>query len=253
MMYLIIYHGKKDDTRDPCSVCHEKMPLWNIVTTRCGHTFCQECFGTWTLEQRKDTCPLCRQICTGAAKETQDTFQFFRQNAIWPVFVFLFQCIYGLVSLNGDKDCKFLDYTCFFTVMSAMIQYLYFNGTDNGKFNAFGVSVNQAINVYDFQMYSIIAATLFPKFAFLWSALTALLIYQELPKLQIGRFVYICSVFLTSAVVPALMRVSAERLIPLTSWLVEPHAVPNGACVLAQACATYAALLLTYIASSINI
>jgi len=172
---------------------------------------------------------------------------------MWPVFVFLLQCIYGCVSPNGDKDCELLDYICFFTVMSAMILYLYFIGTDNGKLNAFGVSVNQAINVYDFQMCSLIAATLFPKFACLWSALMALLIYQDLPKLQIGRFVYICSVFLTAAVVPALMRVSAERLLPLILWLVEPHAVPYGACVLAQACATCAALLLTYLASSIDI
>jgi len=112
------------------------------------------------------------------------------------------------------------------------------------------VSVNKAItiNVYHFQMCSIITATLFPKFAFLWSAMMAILIYRDLPKLQIGRFVYICSVFLTAAVVPALMQVITEKLLPLTSWLLVPYAP----CVLAQACATFAILLLTYIAFRIQ-
>jgi len=240
------YRNKNEP--DPCPICQEKIPLFESVTTRCDHTFCQTCFGEWTL--RSDTCPLCREICTGTEEEKRDTFLFFKQNSMWPVFIFLLDYLYCNVNPNGGKDSELFSLLCFFTVLSALFQYMYFIGTDNGKFNAFAKNITEgiAIEVYYLQLCSIITAALFPKFAFLWSAMIALRLYQDIPKLQIGRFVYICSLFLTAARVPALMQVIAEKFLPLTSWLLVPHAAPSAPCVLAQACATFAILLWTYIA-----
>ena len=42
-----------------CTICLEKIKITEIVTTRCGHWFCKECFWRWTKENNK--CPNCRE------------------------------------------------------------------------------------------------------------------------------------------------------------------------------------------------
>jgi hypothetical protein len=232
---------------DPCPICQEDIDRLNHVRTRCDHTFCHTCFREWT--SRSDTCPLCRATCVETPEEQRETFLFFRQNSMWPVFIFILDVLFSKVKPNGGTDSGLISLLCFINFISALFQYVYFTRTDNGKFNAFAKNITEgkAIEVYYLQLCSIITATLFPKFAFLWSAFIAIRLYQDMPKLQIGRFVFICSVFLTAARVPALMQVITEKFLPLTSWLLVPHAAPSAPCVLAQACATVAFLLWTYI------
>ena len=39
----------------------EENPYGKVVTTRCNHQFCQECFWTWT--KKNNSCPYCRSNC----------------------------------------------------------------------------------------------------------------------------------------------------------------------------------------------
>tara|TARA_Y100000741_G_C18229091_1_gene549073 strand:- start:147 stop:1418 length:1272 start_codon:yes stop_codon:yes gene_type:complete len=42
-----------------CTICLEKIKVTEIVTTRCGHWFCKDCFWKWTKQDNK--CPNCRE------------------------------------------------------------------------------------------------------------------------------------------------------------------------------------------------
>ena len=42
-----------------CTICLDKIKVTEIVTTRCGHWFCKECFWKWTKQNNK--CPNCRE------------------------------------------------------------------------------------------------------------------------------------------------------------------------------------------------
>lgn len=42
-----------------CTICLEKIKITEVVTTRCGHWFCKECFWKWTKQNNK--CPNCRE------------------------------------------------------------------------------------------------------------------------------------------------------------------------------------------------
>jgi len=238
--------------KDPCPICHDPVRLYNSVETRCGHTFCKTCFREWTL--LSDTCPLCRARCVETPEQARERVLFFTENITWPVFTFLLDCVYRKVNPNGGKDSELFSLLCLFTMMYALFQYTYFVQTENGKFNALAKNITKefAINVYYLQHCSIIAATLFPKFAFLWSAMIAIRLCQDMPKLQTDRFVYICSLFLTAARVPALMQVITEKFLPLTSWLLVPYAAPSAPCVLAQACATAALFHWSYCAHTLH-
>ena len=43
-----------------CPICLEL--LFAPMTLNCSHTFCQQCIGKWRDEQKKTTCPECRQV-----------------------------------------------------------------------------------------------------------------------------------------------------------------------------------------------
>ena len=38
------------------------------VLSKCGHTFCRECVDAWTVDQRKNSCPVCRTEITEVAE-----------------------------------------------------------------------------------------------------------------------------------------------------------------------------------------
>jgi hypothetical protein len=42
-----------------CTICLEKIQVTDVVTTRCGHWFCKDCFWKWTKQNNK--CPNCRE------------------------------------------------------------------------------------------------------------------------------------------------------------------------------------------------
>jgi hypothetical protein len=42
-----------------CTICLDKIKVTDIVTTRCGHWFCKDCFWKWTKQNNK--CPNCRE------------------------------------------------------------------------------------------------------------------------------------------------------------------------------------------------
>ena len=43
-----------------CSICYEEMNITDVATLPCGHQYHKQCVGSWMLEVRKTTCPLCR-------------------------------------------------------------------------------------------------------------------------------------------------------------------------------------------------
>lgn len=49
---------KKNNKVASCTICMEEIPYDEVVTTRCKHQFCQECFWTWT--KKNNSCPNCR-------------------------------------------------------------------------------------------------------------------------------------------------------------------------------------------------
>ena len=46
-----------------CSICMRFGPAITIVTTQCGHEFCDECLHRWL--DTRDTCPYCRSVLVG--------------------------------------------------------------------------------------------------------------------------------------------------------------------------------------------
>jgi hypothetical protein len=57
------------DTRE-CGICYNEFGIDKIVNTRCGHTFCNECFFRWM--KGNVTCALCRKDFTSWIRHSQD-------------------------------------------------------------------------------------------------------------------------------------------------------------------------------------
>ena len=53
-----------------CGICYNKIGIDKIVNTRCGHTFCNECFFRWM--KGNVTCALCRKDFTSWRRHSQD-------------------------------------------------------------------------------------------------------------------------------------------------------------------------------------
>ena len=47
-------------TSENCPICMETLGKTNIVTTRCGHQLCVECFSKNLIEAKSNKCPVCR-------------------------------------------------------------------------------------------------------------------------------------------------------------------------------------------------
>lgn len=54
----IISSKKKVAKDDCCGVCSETKVDWK---TNCGHLYCEKCAKKWFEEQKKTSCPMCRQ------------------------------------------------------------------------------------------------------------------------------------------------------------------------------------------------
>ena len=53
-----------------CGICYNKIGIDKIVNTRCGHTFCNDCFFRWM--KGNVTCALCRKNFTSWRRHSQD-------------------------------------------------------------------------------------------------------------------------------------------------------------------------------------
>ena len=58
-----------DEERE-CGICYNKIGIDKIVNTRCGHTFCNDCFFRWM--KGNVTCALCRKNFTSWRRHSQD-------------------------------------------------------------------------------------------------------------------------------------------------------------------------------------
>ena len=58
----------KEETHNKieCPLCITRVPKENCYTTDCGHTFCNDCIGTWKQQcfnkATDATCPICREV-----------------------------------------------------------------------------------------------------------------------------------------------------------------------------------------------
>ena len=57
------------ETRE-CGICYNEFNIDKIVNTRCGHTFCNDCFFRWM--KGNVTCALCRKNFTSWRRHSQD-------------------------------------------------------------------------------------------------------------------------------------------------------------------------------------
>ena len=53
-----------------CGICYNKIGIDKIVNTRCGHTFCNDCFFRWM--KGNVTCALCRKNFTSWRRHSND-------------------------------------------------------------------------------------------------------------------------------------------------------------------------------------
>ncbi len=53
-----------------CTICYNKFDIDNIVNTRCGHTYCKDCFFRWL--KSNVTCAMCRKNFTSWRRHSQD-------------------------------------------------------------------------------------------------------------------------------------------------------------------------------------
>tara|TARA_B100000575_G_C23138536_1_gene662027 strand:- start:1166 stop:2179 length:1014 start_codon:yes stop_codon:yes gene_type:complete len=58
-----------DEERE-CGICYNKIGIDKIVNTRCGHTFCNDCFFRWM--KGNVTCALCRKNFTSWRRHSND-------------------------------------------------------------------------------------------------------------------------------------------------------------------------------------
>lgn len=58
-----IYLSKEECEKkieEPCAVCLETPMLYQTVTTKCNHTFCETCIQKWKTCSKNQNCPMCR-------------------------------------------------------------------------------------------------------------------------------------------------------------------------------------------------
>lgn len=55
--------------RTRCPICIVDIQKSLMITTRCGHTFCESCFEKW--EKAHNTCPMCRSLISKPIKNIE--------------------------------------------------------------------------------------------------------------------------------------------------------------------------------------